>query len=602
MKPYKAISPLDTINNIRKILSNIGLFTVENYTSHSDLYCSCRVTIDDKIKSVDVGTNGKGMNTQYALASAYGEMMERLQNRMLGYAVMKFTTKSVLSNNPQLKPLYNTLSKEGLVNEFRYYPDETEYVATKTELLAQVEKYIPNVYGVDDDSILKSEEYKLIEAPFYNVHLRTVENVPLFLFRLAASSTGLCAGNTPQEAILQGLNEIFERYVLQRLYIDKITPPTVPASYFANSEILNRLERLRLTRGVSYEIKDCSLDGKFPVIGLLLVDRTHNTYAFRLGADASPVVALERCYTEAFQGVKDTKTHFKPVDFNDDFDIKFEHNNSVVNGSGKLPNELFFDQPTYSFNGFKFSGKDTDQEELNCYVSHIESMGYTMYVRDNSFLDFPAYTIFIPGISDVSGELLDFYRHLEDANTTYSSIKPAYDVKSLNENDLIKYASTLESEDNMIISLFPYYKGLHNSINKHLLLMGIYFKVGKYDKAHKNMDAFLMYNKHIGKAQSNYYYVIRDYLYWMSKGKSPEVINSILSKFYGEALANKVVSDISDPSKIFDNFKFPQCFDCENCPAISECKFLEMARMESRLQKIFKSNLKDQSNLKQIFK
>ncbi len=597
MKPYKATTPLNTINNIREILSNIDIFTTEIHISHSDLYCSCRVVIDDKIKSVDIGTNGKGMNTQYALASAYGEMMERIQNRMLGYAVMKFTTRSVLNDNPQLKPLSDMLSKEKLINEFRYYPDEKEYAVTKEQLLAQVERYMPNIYNVDDDTILKCDEYKLIEAPFYNVRSQAVEDVPLFLFRLAASSTGLCAGNTPQEAILQGLNEIFERYVLQRLYIDRITPPTIPTSHFVGSEIIDRLDKLSLTKGVSYEIKDCSLDGKFPVIGLLLVDRSNNTYAFRLGADANPITALERCYTEAFQGVKDTKHHFRPIDFNDNFDFKIEHNNNVVNGSGKFPNELFFDNPTYSFDELKFNGKESDEEELCCYVRHIEDMGYTMYVRDNSFLNFPAYTIYIPGLSDVSGELQDFYYHLEDAYVTYSAIKPSYNVKGLSGVDLVHYAATIDTN---IVSLFPYYKGLHNNISKYLLLMGIYFKTGDNNRAYENMAAFLKFNEQIGKSQSSYYYAMRDYLYWLSRDKSIETINNILSKFYGESLSNKVIFDLKDSSKIFDNFKFPQCFNCDKCPVVSECKFIEMARMETKIQQLFKQNIPSQIELKEI--
>ncbi|MFR9507792.1 MAG: YcaO-like family protein [Rikenellaceae bacterium] len=601
MKPYKAKSPLETINNIRGILSNIGIFTTESHMSYSDLFCSCRVVIDDKMKGLDIGTNGKGMNTQYALASAYGEMMERLQNRMLGFAVMKFATASVLADNTQLTSLYEILSKEGLVSKFRYYPDEKEYTVTKSELLKQVEQFLPNIYSVDNESILQSEEYKLIEAPFFNAMSKEVENVPLFLFRLAASSTGLCAGNTPQEAILQGLSEIFERYVLQRLYVDKVTPPTIPVTYFENSNIIARLEKLRITKGISYEIKDCSLDGKFPVIGLLLIDRANKKYAFRLGADASPITALERCYTEAFQGVKDMKNHFKPIDFNDDFNIKLEHDNNVVNGSGKFPKELFFENPSYNFNGFVFSGKESDEDELQFFVNHIEQLGYTMYVRDNSFLNFPAYTIFIPGLSDISGELLDFYQHLEDANMTYSTVKPAYNIKSLDSEGLKRYASNVEKSGANIISLFPYYIGLHNSINKYLLLMGIYFKLDNFAKAYKNMAIFLEHNEMMGKTQSNYYYAMRDYLYWKSKDKSVDTIQGVLSKFYGEALANEVITDLVDPSKIFDNFRFPQCFDCNNCLARGECRFFDMVQFEAKMQSLYKMNTPNQQHLNEIF-
>ena len=54
----------------------------------------------------------------------------------------------------------------------------------------------------------------------------------------------MCAGNTPYEAILQGINEIFERYVLQKLYLEKITPPVYSPDYFKGTAIHSRLEKL----------------------------------------------------------------------------------------------------------------------------------------------------------------------------------------------------------------------------------------------------------------------------------------------------------------------------------------------------------------------
>ena len=84
MKPYKALPPYKTINNIRSILESLDIFTTEYHIGLNNFYQSCRVLINNgELGQLNIGTNGKGLRTDYALASAYGELMERIQNRMI---------------------------------------------------------------------------------------------------------------------------------------------------------------------------------------------------------------------------------------------------------------------------------------------------------------------------------------------------------------------------------------------------------------------------------------------------------------------------------------------------------------------------------------
>ena len=75
---YKTHKPITTINGIRHILSNIDCLTYEiAWQNIFEGFHSVRVeTIDG------FGTNGKGDSKEYALASAYGEFAERLQNNL----------------------------------------------------------------------------------------------------------------------------------------------------------------------------------------------------------------------------------------------------------------------------------------------------------------------------------------------------------------------------------------------------------------------------------------------------------------------------------------------------------------------------------------
>ena len=78
VRKYKDELPLNTINKIRNILNDLGILTVEQGWAHSaDSFYSVTVSV----ANTTLSTNGKGTTYQYALASAYGELMERLQNQ-----------------------------------------------------------------------------------------------------------------------------------------------------------------------------------------------------------------------------------------------------------------------------------------------------------------------------------------------------------------------------------------------------------------------------------------------------------------------------------------------------------------------------------------
>ena len=84
MREYKAVSPEQTISKISGILENIGIRVKEIVYGKPSICNSVRLVISDsKFEDLDIGTNGKGMSENYALASAYGEMMERIENKML---------------------------------------------------------------------------------------------------------------------------------------------------------------------------------------------------------------------------------------------------------------------------------------------------------------------------------------------------------------------------------------------------------------------------------------------------------------------------------------------------------------------------------------
>ena len=86
------------------------------------------------------------------------------------------------------------------------------------------------------------------------------------------------------------------------MYLRRLTPPDIPVEIFAGTAIFEHLERMRNEHGMDYRIKDCSLGEGFPVVGLVVYNRDKSKYIAHYGADLSLTVALERCFTEVFQG------------------------------------------------------------------------------------------------------------------------------------------------------------------------------------------------------------------------------------------------------------------------------------------------------------
>lgn len=105
---YKEALPKETIRKIQNILNEIDLLVLPNYwgNPYNEIY-SVRVEAIDE--DGGFSANGKGRNQLYALASAYAEIIERVQNQLIS-GIGGF-------NKVLLKQIKNTIG-------FYYYPDE----------------------------------------------------------------------------------------------------------------------------------------------------------------------------------------------------------------------------------------------------------------------------------------------------------------------------------------------------------------------------------------------------------------------------------------------------------------------------------------------
>ena len=55
------------------------------------------------------------------------------------------------------------------------------------------------------------------------------------------------------------------------------------------------------------------------------------------------------------------------------------------------------------------------------------------------------------------------------------------------------------------------------------------------------------------------------------------------TKYAGINIANEVIFDMSDPSKIFQYHDLPTCFNCEICKVSKTCSFFEVVQIQQAI-------------------
>ena len=120
------------------------------------------------------------------------------------------------------------------------YPDEIEQ---SLGLYAEENSIIIENL-IDSKTLEKYNDFKIRCFPSYDVIEDKIKYLPDFI-HTTANSNGLCAGNTKEEAICQGICEIFERFVVKEIYFnDKIELPTIPLSTIKELEIYSIIDEV----------------------------------------------------------------------------------------------------------------------------------------------------------------------------------------------------------------------------------------------------------------------------------------------------------------------------------------------------------------------
>ena len=335
-------------------------------------------------------TNGKGASRKACLASALGEYFERL------------------SCNYFFADFY--LGKDYAEGDFVHYPDEQWIAIDEDNFRNQLlDDTLWRYY--DPETALKAAglfelnsgtgERGICAIPFRRERDQKTILFPVNIIGNLYVSNGMSAGNTKNEARVQSLSEVFERYVKNKIIAEGICLPEVPQAVLDRfPKIVEAIDELQ-NHGYHLRIADASLGGRYPVMSVTLINPENASVFASFGAHPSFEVALERTVTELLQGRGlDQLDGFQSPSF--DLDEVADHHNletHFIDSSGLIAYDFFKSVPDYEFADWDHDA--TTESEFDYLCKLIHDSGHDIYIADYEHLDVYTCRIIVPGMSDI---------------------------------------------------------------------------------------------------------------------------------------------------------------------------------------------------------
>lgn len=548
---HKDRDPIQTVEFIKGTLERIGLRTNLVWTSRQfDGTFSNRVSVE----GTSLGTNGKGTSEEYATASGYAELMERLQNKMVGHRTH----------------VCETFAKHG----FYDYPDER--MSRAQDVVARRDKVIDGwfgAWGLKEDSerleylsALSEAHHKrsdalLAEIPFADVFDNCIRWIPSGMCRELFGSNGMCAGNTLEECLVQGLSEIFERYVKAKVLRGEVTPPPIPRSELERWSVGDLIARIEDSGQYRVLVYDGSLGTGYPVVLTAIVDRFRGTFGVNCGAHPSMAVAVERTLTEAFQGRNIEQftsiCNIAPVE-------RSSHPanmlSMIICGEGSYPASLFAGKPSWDYERWPEDAGLSNAELLEAMVGLLRRDGFTLLVRNASFLGFPTCHILVPGMSESRGVSPVSRLHAKDRKAQRKAISRFPTIGPEQQEQILAIEKHYAFAPNLANFGRPFTGGKMRAVRVFGFL---HLAREEFAAARRS---FLWQEQTVAMPGSLYWQAMARYAGWRDEGLSHEEAIELVRTLYLPAFARRVEAD-TEPGPDMLARLFPQmnCFDCAHC-------------------------------------
>ncbi len=396
---YKDRKPKDTVECIKKFFLNRGFrFKIEELEESEVKTYSCHIKLFYKDKFI-LFSNGKGATAKLSLASGFGELYERFCN-----GIKYFTQK-------------NFFHKVKAVNKVNlgYYVHPEERIMSYEEILSEqkIYSFFGEIVGYDEDklqrfiSAITNSEY--VGIPYKSILNEDIKYLDPQLIIRIMDSTGMCAGNSFEEAFNEGFSELLERFTYFNLLQEE---EGLSEYYVINTDNIQN-EKLQecLTaikeKGYKYYIIDLSYYSGCPVImGLLINEKDHYS---KINFGCFPVfeIALMRTITEMYQNTRELNEKKDLLQIPSEFNyngsyVLREHKGGLSNVAYIPP--WFFDRIQYkdSYNPEVFLKENVSSKEVfEHYKDFIrENKLHVWYIENGLIPEVKSLHIYIDNIND----------------------------------------------------------------------------------------------------------------------------------------------------------------------------------------------------------
>jgi ribosomal protein S12 methylthiotransferase accessory factor len=502
----KLVSPQETIQTVRDKLKKTGpeilLKTLRIDTGRLGIPVYLSLCGTDAVRTIGTKKQmGKGCTPDQAKASALMELVER-------YSFFRF-----IKNGSFLEASYRALQDEAMA--FQYFP---------------LSVYDP--HPQDEKNRICFEELPLRWKWTLDVTHEKEVLVPIDWFYLIHEYNGPAAGNSFEEALLQGLCEVVERHVSSIITHENWMTPTIDPNSIKDSagrELLDKFKR----NGIKVYLKDFSLNTGIPTVGALAYDPStfpdSSEIIFTAGTTTHPEKSVIRALTEIAQlaGEFQHRTTYRPTlpKFTRLEDASYVLASSEVVDLATLPN----------------LSDDNFYQEIRSCASVLQKIGLDVFVVDVTHpeIGIPAVYTIIPGAhfmertreNSVSYHAARLASQLTDESLAVAEMERiarlfpdryevrfflgyAYERKGLSERALSHFETALKMEPRptdvsniychigiayrdqglfeKAIEMFKVAKKQNGTLKEVYQQLGFcYFKTGKYEEAIEQFEKAL---------------------------------------------------------------------------------------------------------------
>lgn len=602
-KKCKDCNPLISVKRVKDILADLGILTGEYWTNQTDRFYSVSICVFGTTLTAD----GKGISAELALASGYGELMERIQNFHLDNIKMDTGGDARWYGGFGFAPDEKHLSMTDILD----CKDSWANVFMLNAKVREEKNYILNEWLNSIDSF-DSVFSDFISLPFINIRNGEIQYLPKVMLHTLYGSNGMCAGNTPEEALVQGFSEVMERHAHIAVANRGIVPPTIPDSYIEQyPAIYEFIKKIECTGNYKIVVKDCSLGEGLPVVAVIFTDIDKHTYSVRFGCHPVFEIAIERCLTEMWQGrdIKIADRMDKFSFFNKNKGCFTINNGRLLIEKGCYDKNLFSSNFSYPFKGYNGVSIFDNKYMMNFIYNILEKKGFDILVRDVSFLGFPSYQVIVPDFSEIPDLSLEIIkanalsmrarrmsRNLGDC--TNEELQELVDYMLVGDNEVFANRDSIAKvQDLPLNNSVPWF-----GLGKDLFAAVAYYRIGQFSRACEMMDRFVRsMDKGMKDATVSYYKCIRDYMGMLADGFEEERIKSILCVFYPEEMVIRVNSELRDRDKAF-KLESMMCYNCSECKwQHDSCMHRNIEKIHMRLKDRYKESAIDQYEIMNLF-